>query len=199
MTPLGSYNKGGKVRLETQITECSAEPFIGPRNPSPPYPISETKMLFNIKIIRGKDIQVMDANSSDPYCKLEFIGYPDSIKKTRIIEKSLNPYWDEFFQIEIKSLSDIFQITLYDYDKLSKDDIISKYTINLAEIIYGETYEKELNMIPCNSSITKPGTISVIYQVTEPGQTIFVSKPFNINILKCYIHSFENIIFKCYY
>ena len=32
MTPLGSYTKGGKVRLETQITECSVEPFTGPRN-----------------------------------------------------------------------------------------------------------------------------------------------------------------------
>ena len=194
MTPLGSYKNGGKVRLETQLTEYSAEPFIGPRNPSKPYPISENKMMFNIKIIKGKDIQIMDKNSSDPYCKLEFVGYPDSIKKTRVIEKSLNPFWDEFYQMEIKSLTDIFQITLYDYDKLSKDDIISKYTINLNEINYGQTYEKDLNMIPNNSSITKPGIISVIYQVTEPGQSIFVSNIFQINILQCYIYSFENII-----
>ena len=49
-------------------------------------------------------------------------------------------------------------------------------------------------MIQCNSSITKPVTISEIYQITEPGESIFISKSFNINILKAYIRSFENLI-----
>ena len=191
MTPLGSYKKGGKVRLETQLTEYSAEPFVGPKNPPPLYPISETKMLFNIKIIKGRDFQGMDINSCDSYCKLEFIGIPESIKKTRIIENSLNPFWDEFFQMEIPSLLDIFQITLY--NKSSKNDAISKYTIDLSKLEFGITKEEELNMIPYTSSIKKPGKISVIYQITEPNQDIFVSRKIEINKLTCYIHSFENI------
>ena len=113
MTPLDSYKKGGKVSLMTQITDYYHEPFDGPINPPPPYPISKTKMLFNFKIIKVNDIEAMDTNSSDPYCKLEFIGYPDIVKKTRIIENSLNPFWDEFHQFEIHSLHNIFQITLF--------------------------------------------------------------------------------------
>ena len=195
MTPSGSYKNGGKVRLETQITEYKEEPFKGPRNPPPPYPISETKMLFNIKIIRGKDIESMDANGfSDPYCTLEFIGYPNSVKKTRIIERTLTPFWDELIQMEIPTISDIVKITLYDYDKLSKNDIISYYTFKISELEFGITKEEELKMIPYSSSIKKPGIISVIYQVTEPCQKIFESKQFEINKLKCYIHSFDNII-----
>ena len=40
-------------------------------------------------------------SSSDPYCKLEFVDIPESVRKTRVIENSLKPFWDEFFQFEI--------------------------------------------------------------------------------------------------
>jgi hypothetical protein len=106
----------------------------------------------------------------------------------------LNPFWDEFFQMEIHSLNDVFKITLLDYDKLSKDDIISQYTIDLSKLEFGITKEEELRMTPYSSKIEKPGTISVIYQITEPNQDIFISRPFLVNILKCYIISFENTI-----
>jgi hypothetical protein len=136
----------------------------------------------------------MDSNGlSDPYCKLEFIGYPNSVKKTRYIEKTLNTFWDEFIQMEIHSISDVFQMTLYDYDLLSKDDIISTYTLDLSKLEFGITKEEEWKMIPYSSSITKPGIISVKYQITEPSQRIFESNKFEINKLTCYIHSFENI------
>ena len=87
-------------------------------------------------------------NSSDAYCKLEFIGLPNTVKKTRIIENSLTPFWDEFFQFEIPSLHDSFKISLFDYDKISKDDIISYYTIDLSLCKCGITFEQEINMIP---------------------------------------------------
>ena len=197
MTPLGSYKIGGKVRLEIQITEYDTKepPFSGPRNPSPPLPISQTKMLFNIKITKAKNIQAMDNNgSSDPYCKLEFIGIPDSIRKTRIIENSLNPFWDEFFQLEIKSLHDIFMISLFDYDKMSKDDLISYYKIDLSQCEYGTTFEKEIKMTPFDSSIYNPGVLHIKYQITEPGQEIFNSKQFTVDKLTCYLESVKDII-----
>jgi hypothetical protein len=196
MAPLGSYKFGGKVRLEIQITEYKNKdtPFVGPRIPLPPFPISETKMLFNIRIIKAKDIQAMDNNgSSDPYCQLEFLCSPDNIKKTRIIEKSLNPFWDEFFQFEIKSLHDIFKISLIDYDKISKDDIISFYTIDLSQCEYGINIEKEIRMKPAKSNINYPGTISIVYQITKPGQQIFNSEKFNVDKLTCYIESIQSI------
>ena len=196
MTPLGSYKFGGKVRLEIQITEYKNKdtPFVGPRIPLPPFPISETKMLFNIRIIKAKDIQAMDNNgSSDPYCQLEFLCSPDTIKKTRIIEKSLNPFWDEFFQFEIKSLHDIFKISLIDYDKISKDDIISFYTIDLSQCEYGINIEKEIRMKPAKSNINYPGTISIVYQITKPGQQIFNSEKFNVDKLTCYIETIQSI------
>ena len=196
MSPLGSYKTGGKVRLEIQITEYNKKeaPFVGPYNPLPPLPISNTKMLFNIKIIKAKNIQAMDNNgSSDPYCKLEFIGLPESIKKTRIIENSLNPFWDEFFQFEIKSLHDIFQISLIDYDKITKDDIISYYTFDLSKCEYGVTFEEEISLIPAKSTIYNPGSMSIVYQITKPGQQIFSNEKFNVDKLTCYLESVQNI------
>ena len=195
MSPLGSYKIGGKVRLEIQITEYNNKdtPFIGPKIPLPPLPISQTSMLFNIRIIKAKDIQAMDNNGySDPYCKLEFIGYPGSVKKTRIIEHSLTPFWDEFFQFEIKSMHDIFKISLIDYDKISKDDLISYYTIDLSESEYGVNVEEEIEMKPASSSIYRPGKLFIIYQITQPGQQIFNSEKFDVDILNCHIENIQN-------
>ena len=197
MIPLGSYEKGGKVRLEIQITEYDNKeaPFEGLKFSPPPLPISETSMLFNIKIIKGNNIQAMDNNgSSDPYCKLEFIGHPDIVKKTRIIEHSLKPFWDEFFQFEIKSLHDTFKISLWDYDKLSKDDAISYYTIDLSESEYGIIIKKDIKMIPADSSIYRPGDLSIIYQITRPGQQIFTNpEKFMVDKLTCYLESISDI------
>ena len=197
MTPLGSYKIGGKVRLEIQITEYKNKdyPFSGPRIPLPPLPISETKMLFNIRIIKAADIQAMDNNgSSDSYCKLEFLGSPETIRKTRIIENSRNPYWDEIFQFEIKSLHDIFKISLFDYDKMSKDDIISFHTIDLSQCEFGINKEDTIKMKPANSSINYPGILYIMYQITRPGQQIFNSEKFMVDKLTCFIESIDNII-----
>ena len=197
MKPLGSYKIGGKVRLEIQLTEYNnlQPPFIGPRNPSPPLPISQTSMLFNIKIIKVNNIQAMDKNnSSDPYCKLEFVGIPESVRKTRVIENSLKPFWDEFFQFEIKSLHDIFKISLWDHDKITKDDLISYYTIDLSECLYGINHEEKINMIPFNDSIYEPGEISIFYQITKPRQQIFNNEGFDVDTLNCYLEKIEGII-----
>ena len=183
MTPLGTYKIGGKIRLEIQFTDYNTKPFEGPRNPSPSLPISETKMTFNIKIIKGINNCIRDT-----YCKLEFLGRPESIKKTRIIEKSSTPFWDEFHQFEILSLSDIFQISLCD----SKNEIISCYTINLKNCKFGITIETDLIMNKYSSRIDNPGKIYVIYQITKPCQGIFYSEQFDVDTITCYLKSFEN-------
>ena len=122
------------------------------------------------------------------------VGIPESVRKTRVIENSLKPFWDEFFQFEIKSLHDIFKISLIDYDKISKDDLISFYTFDLSKLEYGVTIEQEIDMIPANKSISHPGKISIAYQITRPGQQIFYSEKFNVDTLNCYIESVQNII-----
>ena len=132
MEPLGAYKTGGKIRLEFQFADNNTKPFEGPRDPPPRLPVCETKMSFNIKIIKG-EINENNNITKDYYCQLEFVGRPESIKKTRTIENNSKPYWDEFYQFDIKSLTDVFKISLCD----SKNVIISYYTIDLEKCDFG--------------------------------------------------------------
>ena len=189
MTPLGSYKTGGKIRLELQFQNDNKAPFSGPKNPSFRLPVSETKMTFNIKIIKGFNIE--NANfTKDTYCKMEFIGFPETAQKTRIIENSSNPFWDEFHQFEITSLSNDFQISLCD----SKNEIISVYIIKLSNCDFGIKKEETIIMSKYSSSVERGGTISVIYQIAKPCQEIFYSEKFEIDKITCYVQSFENAI-----
>ena len=83
---------------------------------------------------------------------------------------------------------------MFDYDEISKDDLISYYTIDLSLCKCAITLEQEINMIPAKESINYPGKLYIKYQITEPGQEIFKSKEFNIDTLLVHIESFENII-----
>ena len=189
MTPLENYKIGGKIRLEFQFTDYNTKPFEGPKDPGPSYPISETKMTFNIKIHKGFNIE-NSKFTKDTYCKLEYIGIPNSVQKTRIIQNSSTPFWDEFHQFDIYSLNDIFMISLCD----SKDQIISYYLINLKDCDFGITKEEELKMMKNSSSVDNPGNISVTYQIAKPCQEIFFSEKFNVDKITCFIQSFENAI-----
>ena len=72
MQPLGSYKKGGKIRLEFQFTNDNRKPFEGEKNPPPRFPISETKMTFNIKINQGFNMNNKNFTNNIK-CNMEFI------------------------------------------------------------------------------------------------------------------------------
>ena len=189
MEPLGAYKTGGKIRLEFQFTDNNTKPFEGPRDLPPRLPVCETKMSFNIKIIKG-EINENNNITKDYYCQLEFVGRPESIKKTRTIENNSKPYWDEFYQFDIKSLTDVFKISLCD----SKNVIISYYTIDLEKCDFGIKKEEALNMVQYSPSVDYPGKIYIIYQIAKPCQEIFVSERFEVDIFTCYVESFETAI-----
>ena len=87
---------------------------------------------LNIEVIEANDVPSMNSNgTSDPYIKLYLLGPKPSDKikevQTKIIEKTLNPIWNEEFHFPIKSLgTDVLHMSFKDYKTIGKDDPISK-------------------------------------------------------------------------
>ena len=119
-------------------------------------------MTLYIKVISGSEIPVADESGlSDPFCVL---GLQDrkNEKKTSVKKQTLNPVWNQEFQFKILSYNtDIFYLSLYDYDKYSKNDLLGKWTKYINSIKPGIVYEE---------NIKAGGNISIKYHLACPNQ-----------------------------
>ncbi|XP_027862277.1 myoferlin [Xiphophorus couchianus] len=72
-------------------------------------------------------------NLVDPYLEVTFAG-----KKfcTKIIEKNANPEWNQVISLQVKfpSMCERIKLTMYDWDRLSKDDAIGTTFLNLSKM-----------------------------------------------------------------
>ena len=154
----------GNIHLFLQINTKEKNPFED-INLSP---ISNPYMTLYIKIISGRKIPVADATGlSDPFCVLEIVNRNDK-RKTLIRKQTLTPVWNQEFQFKILSYNnDSFKLSLYDYDKYSKNDLLGQWNIAIKEMKLGVVEEKELNA---------GGLIKAKYQLACANQCKWESK-----------------------
>nr|XP_036871621.1 myoferlin [Manis javanica] len=107
-------------------------------------------VTFLLKIYRAEDIPQMDdafsqtvkeifggnadkKNLVDPFVEVSFAG-----KKvcTNIIEKNANPEWNQIINLQIKfpSVCEKIKLTIYDWDRLTKNDIVGTTYLHLSKI-----------------------------------------------------------------
>ena len=177
MKPAGKCKKGGKLRLRVQISSFEVASFSYPEIPQAPLPPC-TNMEFVVKLIEAQDVPIMDAVGSDPYCILKFEGHDSSIQKSRVIDNTLHPRWNQVFRMPVLSLnSNEFVLEMMDYDKVSKDDKISRSSLLLKTLDPGILYDRDVFMTPA-PGVSRGGYVKMLYQLCAPGQVPFVSQPF---------------------
>ena len=109
-------NKGkktGLIKSIISVVEPGIEPFSGELiEDKINFPPSQNWQV-NIHLLGANNLPSSDSNGlSDPYCLFKILNTDISIK-SRKIDKSLNPMWDDYLQIPIKSLnSDIIRYKL---------------------------------------------------------------------------------------
>ena len=109
-------NKGkktGLIKSIISVVEPGIEPFSGELiEDKINFPPSQNWQV-NIHLLGANNLPSSDSNGlSDPYCLFKIINTDISIK-SRKIDKSLNPMWDDYLQIPIKSLnSDIIRLEI---------------------------------------------------------------------------------------
>ncbi|KAG6044270.1 hypothetical protein E4U17_000623 [Claviceps sp. LM77 group G4] len=86
---------------------------------------------LRVDVLNGIELPSADRNGkSDPYCKFELNG--QEVYKTKVIKKTLNPTWNEFFEVSVPSRTAAkFNVNVYDYDFADKPDFLGAATINL--------------------------------------------------------------------
>ncbi|KAL0992853.1 hypothetical protein UPYG_G00099800 [Umbra pygmaea] len=105
---------------------------------------------LNLKVYRAEDMPQMDSaavqtmkhvlgmegnnkNLVDPYLEISFAG-----KKlcTKRIEKNANPEWNQQVNLQVKfpSMCERIKLTVFDWDRLSKDDAVGTTFLNLTKI-----------------------------------------------------------------
>lgn len=90
-----------------------------------------------VDIIEARNLPKMDViGSCDPYCKVWLSTRPTFVQQTKIVKQSKVPVWNESFSFsfEASSLSvATLNIDVFDWDRVSSDDLISNLSISLAK------------------------------------------------------------------
>ncbi|XP_048361816.1 myoferlin isoform X1 [Sphaerodactylus townsendi] len=131
-------------------------------------------VTFVLKIYRAEDIPQMDdafaqtvkeifggeadkKNLVDPFVEVCFAG-----KKvcTNIIEKNANPEWNQLINLQIKfpSMCEKMRLTIYDWDRLTKNDTIGTTYLGLSRIAASGGEVEELSRSGAGASSYEANT-----------------------------------------
>jgi hypothetical protein len=81
-----------------------------------------------VRVLYAHGLKIADTYSSDPYAVISCL---ESSGKTKVVKKSLNPVWDEFFVIQWTKSVDM-TVRVYDKDFL-KSDFLGQVAIRYAD------------------------------------------------------------------
>ncbi|XP_072293204.1 myoferlin-like isoform X1 [Eucyclogobius newberryi] len=103
-----------------------------------------------LKVYRAEDMPQMDdaffqtmkhvlggevdrKNLVDPYLEVSFAG---KRLRTKIIEINANPEWNQLVNLQVKfpSMCERIKLTIYDWDRATKDDVIGTTFLNLSKM-----------------------------------------------------------------
>jgi len=86
---------------------------------------------LRVDILDAIDLPAADRNGlSDPYCK--FLLNEKQIHKTEVQRKTLNPAWNEFFEVSIPSRTGSkFKLECWDWDRSDRDDHLGSAVVDL--------------------------------------------------------------------
>ena len=137
-------------------------------------------------------------NLSDSYCLFTIMETNNSIK-SRIINKSLNPIWDDYFRLPIKSvISDVLRIEVNNLDKNGKNNKIGLIDFPIINYEPGLVYYHKCPIIPLPGHSYHPN-IELSFQVTPPGiipftEINYIPDQLNIRIEESYGFTTKSIL-----
>eukprot|EP01080_Neovahlkampfia_damariscottae_P007105 gene7105-11268_t len=105
---------------------------------------------IHVNVVNANDLKASDLNGkSDPYCVL-YCGKEK--ERTKTINNSCNPNWNEYFIMEVHDLEDPVLFKVYD-DDFGKDDCLGEAILTLSSL------EEEENKVTLE--LNKGGTLSL--------------------------------------
>jgi hypothetical protein len=156
--PLGMEDENGHVQIKGEVQLLYK---LTPKLPP---------ALFQIEILRAKDLIAADSGgTSDPYVRVHIGDEESQGQKTTVKKKTLCPEWEETLEMRIRSEQrrDIVTIECFDYDAISADDSLGKFSIALDDLVPATEYREWRPFDRDVSDVhdTNQGQIEVRYSV----------------------------------
>nr|GMD33925.1 outer envelope protein 64, chloroplastic [Ipomoea batatas] len=106
--------------------------------------------ILKVHIKRGVNLAVRDVRSSDPYIVVKL----DSQRmKTRIIEKDVNPEWNEDLTLTVTDPNSPIKLTVYDHDTFTLDDKMGDAEFDVKPFL--DALQMSLEGFPSGTVITR--------------------------------------------
>lgn len=109
--------------------------------------------------------------TADPYVKVQFNGQK---AKTKIIKNSLQPCWNQQLEIPFSAptFEDSISITVADRDGTSKNDVIAKFTVSLADVLAGKLKQPKWYYLTANlKNLKAQASADGAVRIRAPNQT----------------------------
>lgn len=133
-------------------------------------------MKLHIRVVEAEGLPKMDIiGSVDPYVTLQ-LSSSKRLVKTTVKKKNKRPVWNEEFHFDVSNYTnDTLTAIIYDKDKISNDDPISRCQIPLIAMKMGEVEDKWYEMQPAEG-VKKPGRLRMVTHFGPINQKPFEPK-----------------------
>ncbi|CAI9113680.1 OLC1v1014328C2 [Oldenlandia corymbosa var. corymbosa] len=128
-------------------------PTSSPRLSKPPSKTANMDHLLGllrIRVKRGVNLAVRDVRTSDPYVVVKM---GKQKLKTRVINKDVNPEWNEDLTLSVSDPSHPIKLTVYDHDMFSMDDKMGDAEFDMKAFV--EALKMKLDGLPNGTIITR--------------------------------------------
>ncbi|ORX72371.1 hypothetical protein DL89DRAFT_216938, partial [Linderina pennispora] len=120
-------------------------------------PAAKGVLIINMHSARG--LPKMDTfGKADPYVKVSTAKHPEVSQRTRMIEKTLAPTWNETLMLMIYSKTDTIQFEVFDWNAVGKDEKIGLITYPMIKLL--EQPELEGATLPIMMGSTERGQLT---------------------------------------
>ncbi|KAH6634070.1 C2 domain-containing protein [Chaetomium sp. MPI-SDFR-AT-0129] len=127
---------------------------------------------LRVDLIDGQNLPAADSNGkSDPYVKFELNG--QEIFKSKVQKKTLNPAWNEFFNVSVPSRTAAkFKAAVWDYDFADKPDFLGAQEIKYNLDGKSGSIRLRLLFTPDYVTRTRQGTSALAGTFAVPGKIV---------------------------
>jgi Ca2+-dependent lipid-binding protein len=134
-------------------------------------------MQLNLRVVEARGLANLDLiGKSDPYVIVEMRGLPLPEGRTKVIQNSLNPVWNEIFSFPVyHTFAQRLWLKLWDEDVTTSEDL-GCTNVDLRELPPGAVVDKWYPIRPAKDAKVG-GDIHLILHLAPPSVSPFVQAP----------------------
>ena len=130
--------------------------------------------VLHIRVLQARNLIAADSGgTSDPYVRIHVGREIANGVKTNVIRKTLNPEWNETFEINIREnqRTEVLTLEVFDKDLIGKDDSLGKITLELDHLSLRQVFSGDLltswHALEQEPGIVGNGEVQLSYELVK--------------------------------